>query len=99
MATVELTAKLVVNGLLLGASVVSLTRLVPILREQRAELQQVKAAVAIAEQEHSRLKNDFGRYFDPQQVRSIMQEQSGWESPSQRQIVWTTPQKSTQPSE
>ncbi|PSN17217.1 hypothetical protein C7271_18890 [filamentous cyanobacterium CCP5] len=89
---VEFAAKFLVNGILLTAAATSLVRLVPKIQEQRAELQRVQAAVAIAEQEQTRLKADFGRYFDPQQARAIMQEQSGWESSSQRQIVWVSPE-------
>ncbi|NJO70989.1 MAG: hypothetical protein HC825_03340 [Oscillatoriales cyanobacterium RM1_1_9] len=33
-------------------------------------------------------KNHFNRYFDPQQSKSIMQEQSNQVDPAQRPIVW-----------
>ncbi|HEY9735433.1 MAG TPA: hypothetical protein V6D06_04090 [Trichocoleus sp.] len=71
----------------------SLTRLVPHVQAQQQELHRVQAAVAIAEAQTSRLKTDFSRYFDPRQAGNVMQEQSGWELPSQRQIVWIDPTK------
>lgn len=90
----ELAARLLVNGVLLTVAGVSLARLIPLVQAQQADLQRMQTAVAIAEQEQARLKADFGRYFDPQQARAIMQEQSGWESASQRQIVWISPESS-----
>lgn len=80
-----------VNGLLLTAATASLLRLIPYAQAQQQQLSAVQAAVARSEVETSQLKSDFGRYFDPRQASNVMQEQSGWESPSQRQIVWVDP--------
>ncbi|MBD0335264.1 MAG: hypothetical protein ICV62_07240 [Cyanobacteria bacterium Co-bin13] len=88
---IEISAKLLVNGVLACAAVTSLMRIVPYTQAQRQELQKVEAAVAVAEVETSKLRSDFSRYFDPRQAGNVMQEQSGWESPSQRQIVWIDP--------
>lgn len=91
----ELGARLLVNGVLACATCVSLVRIIPYTQTHQEELQKVQAAVAVAEAQTSRLKTDFSRYFDPRQASSVMQEQSGWESPSQRQIVWIDPTKPT----
>jgi hypothetical protein len=85
-----------VNGVLACAAVASLVRLVPYAQTQKASLQEAQAAVAVAEQKNARLKADFSRYFDPRQASSVMQEQSGWKLPTQRQIVWIHPPQ-TQP--
>jgi hypothetical protein len=87
----ELSTKLLVNGLLLTAMGASLARIVPYLRSQLQALQVAQAELAIAEQQTAHLRSDFERYFDPSQTSEIMQEQTGWESPSERQIVWIDP--------
>jgi hypothetical protein len=87
----EIGARLTVNGLLAVAATASLLRLIPYAQAQQQQLTAVQAAVAQSEVETAQLKSDFGRYFDPRQASNVMQEQSGWESPSQRQIVWVDP--------
>ncbi|MBD2259878.1 hypothetical protein [Pseudanabaena sp. FACHB-2040] len=87
----ELSAKLLVNGVLACAAVTSLVRIAPYTQAQRQELHKVQTAVAVAEAEASQLRSDFSRYFDPRQAGNVMREQSGWESPNQRQIVWIDP--------
>lgn len=89
----EIGAKLVVNGVLTCATATSLMRLVPYTQANHQELQAVQAAVTNAESQTSRLRADFSRYFDPHQTSSIMQEQTGRESPNHRQIVWIDPAK------
>lgn len=92
----EVGAKLLVNGVLTFATATSLMRLVPYTQAHHQELQEVQAAVANAETQTSQLRADFSRYFDPRQTSSIMQEQTGRESPTQRQIVWVDPAKTEQ---
>lgn len=87
----ELGAKLLVNSIVAGAAAASIVRLVPYAQAQQQELHRVQAAVAVAETQTSRLRTDFSRYFDPRQAGNVMQEQSGRELPSQRQIVWVNP--------
>lgn len=74
------------------ASVTSLLRLAPLLYEQRAELHQAQADLTVTEERNYRLKADFGRYFDPRLARQVMQEQSGWKAPAQRQVVLIAPE-------
>lgn len=92
----EIGAKLLVNGVLTFATATSLMRLVPYTQAHRQELQEVQAVVVNAETQNSRLKADFSRYFDPRQTSSVMQEQTGRESPTQRQIVWIDSTKTEQ---
>lgn len=91
----EITVKLCVNLLLAIASAAALSRLIPHLQDQQAQLTQLETAVSTAEAETAQLQDDFGRYFDPSQASAVMQEQSGRESPLQRQIVWLDPSHNT----
>lgn len=93
-AILEISSRLTVNGLLALVAVGSLGRLVPYIQAQAQRLEEVSQAVTVAEASTTKLRTDFDRYFDPSQASKIMQEQSGYKDPSQRQIVWTEP---TQP--
>jgi cell division protein FtsB len=89
--TLEMSARLVVNAVLIGVSVSTLAKLVPYLHHQAEQLQTLNAAVDQAEDSTSTLKADFSRYFDPWQTQNVAQEQSGYKSPTERQVVWTEP--------
>lgn len=85
----EIGARLGVNTALTVLALLALGRLVPHLQARAAQLEDVNQALARVEASTSRLKTDFGRYFDPWQAENIMQEQSGYRPPSERQVVWT----------
>jgi hypothetical protein len=85
----EIGARLGINTFLAGVALLALGRLVPHMQSQAAQLEDVNQALARVEASTSRLKTDFGRYFDPWQAENIMQEQSGYRPPSERQVVWT----------
>jgi len=89
----ELCARLGVNGLLTVVALAALARLVPHLQSKAAQLTEVNQALSQAEATTAKLQSDFGRYFDPWQAESIMQEQSGYRPPSERQVVWTQEEK------
>lgn len=91
----ETTVKIGVNLLLAIASAAALARLIPHLQDQQAQLTHLETAVPAVAADTAKLQNDFGRYFDPSQARAVMQEQSGRESPLQRQIVWLDPSHNT----
>jgi hypothetical protein len=55
---------------------------------QQAKLGEIREEVKRTEKRVNRLSNNFSRYFDPQQAKSVMQEQSHRVDPSQRQVVW-----------
>jgi hypothetical protein len=77
--------------MLAAVALTTLSRLVPHLQTQAAQLETVTEAVDLAEASTSQLKSDFGRYFDPWQAEQVMQEQSGYNPPTERQVVWTEP--------
>lgn len=85
---VETTAKLTVNLVLSAAAIGGLAQLIPYNFSQQAKLAEIQTEVKIAEKRVNRLRNDFSRYFDPQQGKSIMQEQSHRSDPNQRQVIW-----------
>jgi hypothetical protein len=89
--TMELSARIGINGLLIAVSVSTLGQLVPYIYSRAEQLQVLEEAVANAEASTTQLKADFGRYFDPWQTENLMQEQSGYKSSTERQIVWTEP--------
>jgi|GEM_PF-462915 len=85
----EVGARLGMNTFLAVVALLAMGRLVPHLQSQAAQLEDVNLALSEVEASTSQLKVDFGRYFDPWQAENIMQEQSGYRPPSERQVVWT----------
>ncbi|MBE9108870.1 hypothetical protein IQ273_05490 [Nodosilinea sp. LEGE 07298] len=85
----EVSARLGVNVFLALVAGVSLGRLVPYLQVQVQQLETARAELAQAEAANTRLRADFDRHFDPAQAGRIIQEQTGYRSRSERQVVWT----------
>jgi predicted PurR-regulated permease PerM len=83
----ETSAKLIVNCLFCIAAGVGLMQLLPFYHSQQAKLAEVKNEVNRTQGRLDNLKGDFTRYFDPQQSRRNMQEQSQRVSPEQPQII------------
>jgi hypothetical protein len=88
---IEVSARLAINGLLSVAALAALGQLVPYSRTQAQRLAQVNEAIETAEASNTKLKSEFGRYFDPAQASRLMQEYSGYKSPQERRVVWTDP--------
>lgn len=85
----ELSARLGVNGFLVLVAAASLTRLVPHLQTQAQQLETVRQELDQAQTTNTRLRSDFNRNFDPAQAGRVIQEQTGYRVPSERQVVWT----------
>jgi hypothetical protein len=85
---IETTAKLAVNVVLSTAALAALGQLLPYYLSQQAKLGQIQTEVKGTEKRVNRLRSDFSRYFDPEQAKSVMQEQSHRIDPTQRQVVW-----------
>ncbi|WP_155523702.1 hypothetical protein [Nodosilinea nodulosa] len=85
----ELGARLGVNVFLILVAAVSLGRLVPYLQAQVQQLEAARAELAQAEATNTRLRSDFDRYFDPAQAGRVIEEQTGYRTHSERQVVWT----------
>ncbi len=84
----ETATRLSVNVVIACAAIASLVRLVPYNIAQQSKLQSLNAEVQGLERQVETLQGDFVRYFDPQQARSVMREESSRVDAGQRRIVW-----------
>jgi len=87
VVALETTVKLVINILL---SAVALSGTVQLLRYQwlqQEKLREIQTEVSSTQKRVDRLQTDFNRYFDPQQAKSIMQEQSNRVAAGQQRII------------
>jgi hypothetical protein len=78
-------------GVNLGLSVIALSTLVylvPYRTAQTQKLKEVQSEVAQAESRVAYLQSEFGRSFDSNQVKSILQEQTHMVDPSQRVVIF-----------
>lgn len=83
----QTTAKLAINVLISTVAVSALVKLVPYYLSQQEKLQEIQTQVKLTEGRVNSLRTDFNRYFDPQQAKSIMQEQSNRVDPGQRPVI------------
>ncbi|MGP1384111.1 MAG: hypothetical protein ACTS2F_11165 [Thainema sp.] len=93
---IEVSLKLGVNLLLIALAGSTIARLLPYHQNQQAKLKQIKTELSRTEQRVDTIETDFSRHFDPQQVGSIMQEQTNRLQPNQRQVVWVDPYPASQ---
>jgi hypothetical protein len=84
---IETTAKLAVKIVLSAAAVSALVKILPYGWFQQQKLGEIQTEVKLREGRVNHLRTEFSRYFDPQQAKSIMQEQSNRLDPGQRQLV------------
>lgn len=87
----EISLKLVANGILSVAATVALIKLIPYQISQQAKLQEIRLEAKETEARVNILRQNFNRYFDPTQARKVMQEQNPRLSPNQRRIVFQEP--------
>jgi len=86
--TVETTVKLGVNLILSAFSLSALIQILPQHRSASEKVQDIRAEVKMTEERVIKEKEEFSRYFDPQQTKSIMQEQGNRIDPSQKPIIF-----------
>lgn len=84
----ETTLKLTVNLLMSIAAISALVHLLPHQRAGQEKLQEIQAEVQVTQGRVSKLQAEFSRSFDPQQSKSIMQEQTHRMDPTLLQIFW-----------
>ncbi|MDY6940897.1 MAG: hypothetical protein SWY16_24975 [Cyanobacteriota bacterium] len=92
----ETTLKLVVNLLLCGIAGSALIQLLPYLVSGREQLQDLETELARTETRVDQLRDKFGMYFDPQQTKTIMQEESNLTDPAQLRIIWVEPEETNE---
>lgn len=83
----ENTAKVAVNLVISAAALSSLVHLLPYLWSQQQKWQEVYTQVQQTQTRVDSLRTDFSRYFDPQQAKTVMKEQSNRLEPGQRPVI------------
>jgi hypothetical protein len=91
----ETLIKLSVNGFLIAVSVAALSKLVPSLWTQQAQLKEIRVELDSTQDRVGHLRSDFNRTFDPMQGIAVMQQQSYRTDPNQKPIVWVDPGSSS----
>jgi hypothetical protein len=86
---IETTAKIGVNIVISAAAVSALIQLLPYHWSQQEKLRAIRTEVNLAEARVSTLNSEFSRSFDPNQTKSIMQQEGYRFDPNQRNIVLT----------
>lgn len=88
VTVLELGAKLTVNVFLMAVALSALVKLVPYGISQQAKLQDLHKEVHSTEGRVQALAGDFAYHFDPQQMKSIMEEQSSRVDPTQWRVIF-----------
>lgn len=86
--TAETITKIAVNFALSGAAVSALIQFLPDYLSIQTKLREIRGEVNLTEERVNHLQADFHRAFDPQQGKTIMQEQTDRVDPSQHQVIW-----------
>ncbi|MGB3510408.1 MAG: hypothetical protein WBA93_14470 [Microcoleaceae cyanobacterium] len=85
--TIETTVKLLTNLVLSLCATSALFKLWPHYQSIQEKLQVIDSEIQSTTERLGNEKDDFSRYFDPSQAKTIMQEQSNQVDPSQIPIV------------
>ena len=88
LLTVETTVKLGVNLVLSAFALSALIQMLPQHLSASEKLQDIRAEVKITEERVIKEREEFTRYFDPKQTKSIMQEQGNRIDPNQKPIIF-----------
>ncbi len=91
---VEVGAKLAVNVTLAVVSLIYLGRLLSYNLAQEQKLENLQAEVAAVDERVSLLREEFAVQFDTHQTQQLIRQQRHRISPSQMQVIWTTPSTS-----
>jgi hypothetical protein len=83
----ESTAKIAVNLVVTAVAASALAQLLPYHWLQQEKLREIKTEVKLMEEHVNGLQVEFSRNFDPQQTKSIMQQQGFRFLPNQRRVV------------
>lgn len=90
----EAGIKLATNAIFAALAMVAFVKLLPQAHEQSQSLELLTQDVAVVSDRVEQLQHRFDRHFDPQQARSVMQEQSNRVAADQIQVIWMTPDQS-----
>lgn len=89
---IETSLKLSVNLAIAGIAISALTHLIPYYLLGREKLSQLETEVEQTQSRVQQLRTQFSYYFDPQQVKTIMQQESNLVDPTQKRIVFVESQ-------
>ena len=89
----ESTAKIAVNLVITAVAGSALAQLVPYHWSQQQKLREINTEVKLMEVHVNSLQVEFSRNFDPQQTKSIMQQQGYRFDPTQRQVILMNPER------
>jgi hypothetical protein len=84
---IENATKIAIDLVIAGATLSALVQLVPNRLAQKQNLQELRSEVQLTQNRVDRLQQDFNHYFDPQQSRSILLEQSHLADPDRVRII------------
>ncbi len=87
----ESTAKIAVNLVITAVAVSALAQLLPYHWLQQGKLREMGTEVKLMEGHVNGLQTEFSRNFDPQQAKSIRQQQGYQFDPTQRRVVLMNP--------
>ncbi|MBD0385111.1 MAG: hypothetical protein ICV54_00910 [Nostoc sp. C3-bin3] len=83
----ESTAKIAVNLVVTAVAASALAQLLPYQWSQQGKLREISTEVKLMEGYVNGLQTEFSRNFDPQQTKTIMQQEAYRFDPSQRRVV------------
>jgi outer membrane murein-binding lipoprotein Lpp len=86
--TVELTLKLLFNGVLCAAGIAAVVKLLPYHFLQEAKLREVSTEVKETKQRVDRLNQDLSQNSDLQQINNLRQQYSHKVAPDRRPVIW-----------
>ena len=85
---IEITTKLLTNILISACVTSALLKLLPHYQSIQEKLQVIESEIETTTERLNNEKENFSRYFDPSQAKTIMQEQSNQVDSNQIPIIW-----------
>jgi len=90
-SVLETGLKLTVNVTVSLGAIAALSQLVPSYTRSQDQLEQLHEDLDTTRSQVQGLQGQFSRYFDPTQVRTLIEEETQRLDPQRRPIVWTEP--------
>ncbi len=88
LLVVESMVKIAVSLVVSTVSIATLAHVIPTRVSQQEKLQELRSEVTMTEQRVAKLRTEFSRSFDSNNVRDIAQEQTHFSDPNRTPVVW-----------
>ncbi|NES85376.1 MAG: hypothetical protein F6K10_30405 [Moorea sp. SIO2B7] len=88
---IEITAKLLVNGVLSAAAITALMKLLPYHLSQQAKLREIRMEVGETSERVNKLYNNFMNNNAPEKAKDVMLNHSYKQDPNRRQVRFLAP--------